>query len=130
MHTGQIRRFQTPIICAILDLDADFTKSFAFSASHARGARSIGANYILSLTLAVLDEVGEKELEAIVQSELISQLHTRDLSRSVDFLKDVEMNDAALLRAFWERLSGPLARHRLKRLALQRDPRTITTLHL
>lgn len=111
-------------------MDAELTKSFAFSASYARGTRSIGSNYIFSLTLPVLSEAEEKEFEATVQSELISQLHTRDLSSGVIFLKGVEMNDEALLRAFWDRLSGPLARFRLRRLALQRDPRTVTILHL
>ncbi len=111
-------------------MDAELTKSFTFSASHARGMRSIGSNYIFSVTLPVLDEAEERELEAIVQSELISQLHTRDLTEGVDFLKGVEMNDAAFLRAFWSRLSGSLARFKPRRLALQRDPRTVTTLHL
>ena len=111
-------------------MDAELTKSFVFSASHRSGARSIGANYTLFLTLPALDEAAEKELDAVVQSELIEKIHTRDLSESVDFLKGVEITDAALLKAFRVRLERPLARHGLRRLALQRDARTVTTLHL
>ena len=111
-------------------MDAELTKAFAFSASHRSGVRFIGANYILFLTLPALDEAAEKELDAVVQAELIAKLHTRDLSDGVDFLKGVEITDAGLLRAFRERLEKPLARHGLRRLALQRDARTVTTLHV
>lgn len=111
-------------------MDAELTKSFVFSASYTRGKRFIGSNYILSLSLPALDETAEKELETIVQSELISKIHTRDLSEGVSFLKGAEMSDASLLRAFWARLSAPLAQYGLRRLALQRDSRTVTTLHL
>ena len=111
-------------------MDAELTKSFAFSASHRSGSRSIGANYLFSISLPALGETAEKELERLVQSELISKLHTRDLSDGVNFLKGVEMTDAGLLRAFWGLLSGPLAPHKPRRFALQRDSRTVTTLYL
>ena len=111
-------------------MDAELTKSFAFSASHKSGARSIGANYVLFITLPALDEASEKEFESLVQRELIAKVHTRDLSENVDFLKGLEISDAALLRAFREKLEKPLAGHALRRLALQRDARTVTTLLL
>jgi len=111
-------------------MDAELTKSFAFSASYRSGARSVGANYILFVTLPALDEFAEKEMEAVVQKELISKVHTRDLSENVDFLKGVEVSDSGLLRAFREKLEKPLAGRGLRRLALQRDARTVTTLIL
>ena len=110
--------------------ETELTKSFAFSASHASGARAIGRNYTFWITVEALDEARELELEATVRRELIEKLHTRDLSEQVDFLKHVEKTDAALLDAFWARLSKPLAPYRPRRLALQRDARTVTTLHL
>ena len=110
-------------------MDAELTKTFAFSASHKRGERSIGANYTLSVTTKALDESAEDELDSTVRSELIMKLHTNDFS-AVDFLKGVEPEDSALLRAFWSRLSGPLAKFVPRKLALQRDSRTTTTLYL
>ncbi len=107
----------------------ELTKSFAFSASFARGTRSIGVNFTLSVTVAELEESAEKDLEARVRKELISKLHTRDLSE-VDFLKGVTITDGALLRAFWARLSDPLKAYAPRRLALQRDAQTLTTLYL
>ena len=111
-------------------MDAELTKSFAFSASYRSGARSVGANYILSVSLPALDGAAEKEFEGAVQDSLISKLHARDLSENVDFLRGAEMTDAGLLRAFWAVLAGPLAHHRVRRLALQRDARTVTILYL
>ncbi len=111
-------------------MDAELTKSFPFSASYARGTRSIGVNFILSVTVAELDEAAENDLEDLVQRDLISKIHTRDLSGDVDFLKGVEITDGSLLRAFWTKLARPLERYGPRRLALQRDSRTVTTLQL
>ena len=109
-------------------MEAEFTKSFAFSASYSSGGRSVGRNFTLQITVEASDEARERELEMIVERELISRVHLRDLSEGVDFLKNVEKTDEALLRAFWTRLSKPLGTYHPKRLALQRDARTITTL--
>jgi hypothetical protein len=109
-------------------MDAELTKSFAFSASYSSGARALGYNYTLWVTVDALDEARERELETLVERELISRLHTRDLTDQDDFLKGVEKTDAALLGAFWTRLAGPLRPYRPRRLALQRNARTVTTL--
>ena len=111
-------------------MDAELTKCFAFSASHSSGGRAVGRNYVLSITVPAMREDRESEFEAVVRRELISKLHTRDLSEHVDFLKNVEKTDAALLGAFWTQLEGPLRPYGPKRFALQRDLRTLTTLHL
>lgn len=111
-------------------MDAELTKAFAFSASYSSGGRALGRNYTLLVTVGCLKETEERELEAIVRSELIDQVHTRDLSEQVEFLRNIEIDDVALLRAFWGRLKKPLTRFGPRRLALQRDPRTVTTLQL
>ena len=110
-------------------MDAELTKSFAFSASYSRAARSIGVNYTFSVSVPAVDEEAEKELESVVRRELISKLHTRDLSEHVDFLKGVEISDEALLRVFWALLAKPLERYGIRSLSLRRDGRTVTTLH-
>lgn len=110
-------------------MGAELTKAFAFSASYSVGTRSLGRNYMLSITVEALDEKREAEFEALVQERLISSLHTRDLSQ-VDYLKGITITDAALLEAFRKRLTGPLAAYKLRRMALRRDSRTVTTLSL
>ena len=109
-------------------MDVELTKAFSFSSSYTIGSRSIGRNFVLRLTVRALSEDEERALESLVEQELVSHLHTRDLSQNVDFLKNVEKTDQALLRAFWERLSRPLAPYGPKRLALERDAHTVTTL--
>jgi len=112
-----------------VDLAAELTKAFAFSASFSAGTRAIGRNYILLVTVEALEESRERLFEECVQKELISRVHSRDLTSQVDFLKGVEMTDASLLAAFWKRLASPLADYRPKRFALQRDTKTVTTLY-
>ena len=109
-------------------MDVEFTKVFPFSASYASAERSLGRNFKLWITVHAMDEAREREFEAIVERELISEVRSRDLSQHVEFLKNVEIDDLALLRAFWARLSVPLRGFGTKRLALERDARTVTTL--
>ena len=110
-------------------MDAELTKSFAFSASYSSGARSLGRNYIFAVTVPVLTEAQESALEEVVQHELISKVHTHDLGE-VDFLRGVLLNDEVLLRAFWKQLARSLEPYKPKRFSLQRDARTVTVLHL
>ena len=110
-------------------MDAELTKSFAFSASYSAGARALGRNYIFSVTVPALTEAQEPAFEETVQREILSKVHTRDLGE-VDFLRGIALNDEVLLRAFWKRLAKPLEPYRPKRLSLQRDARTVTVLHL
>ena len=110
-------------------MDAELTKSFTFSASYSQGSRNVGANYVFLVCTAALDDTAEAELEAVVGREIISKLHTNDFSK-VDFLKGVGTTDAALLRAFWSRISGPLAGFSPRRISLQKDSRTTTTLYV
>lgn len=110
-------------------MGVELTRAFAFSCSYTAGERALGRNYTLSVTVAAPAEAREAELEAAVRKNLVDDLHTRDLSQ-VGWLAGIEISDVALLRAFWKRLSGPLASFEAKRLALQRDSRTVTTLHL
>lgn len=109
-------------------MDAELTKGFSFSASYRSGDRSIGRNYILRVTVHALPESEENEFEKTVQNELIEKIHTRDLSDNVDFLKNTAIDDLALLRAFRKRLAASLARFQPKRLTLERDARTETTI--
>lgn len=111
-------------------METEFTKSFAFSASYRESDRSVGRNYTLLVTVGEMGALREREFEETVRRELISLVHTRDLSDGVDFLMGIEKADGPLLRGFWSRLSGPLAPYKPKRVALQRDARTVTTLIL
>ena len=110
-------------------MQPELTKSFPFSASYESEGRAVGRNFTLWVTVDALEEGAEREFEAVIERELVSKLHTRDLSQHVDFLKGVPIRDTELLRVFWGRLSKPLAPYHLKRLALQRDARTMTTFH-
>lgn len=106
----------------------ELTKTFAFSACHTHSGRVLGRNYLLGITLEWLPEEREKAMSEIVHREIISKVHTRDLGEDVYFLKKSVIDDASILQAFWQRLSGPLSDFRVRRLTLQRDPETSTTL--
>ena len=108
-------------------MQLELKKAFAFSACYTVGARALGRNYTLSITLPALDESQERDFERLVEQTLISKLHTRDIEQ-VSFLKGVPRNDADFLKVFWQVLSEPLAHYKPLRLELERDSRTRTTL--
>ncbi len=56
-------------------MDAELTKSFPLSASYSLDGRSIGRNFTLHVTVDALDEARERELERIVERELLSKVH-------------------------------------------------------
>ena len=103
-----------------------FTKFFHFSASHARGEKIKGHNYVLGVTIDPLEEEKETAFEKKVEAVLIKKLDSRDLGTDVDFLKNVEINDLNLLRIFWDLLAVQLPPARLRALSLERDKRTHT----
>src|SRR3989338_5709939 len=105
----------------------ELTKTFSFSACHTASGRILGRNYLLKIALEWLPEAREKILSDIVRREILSKVHTRDLGEDVFFLKRTEIDDASILKAFWQRLSGPLEDFQVKYLTLQRDSETSTT---
>ena len=110
-------------------MPVELTKAFAFSASRSEGERVLGRNYVLKLTLEAVPESAEGELERIVEASLISKIHSRDLGE-VHFLSGIPKDDAGLLRVFADILRAGLGAYRLRRLSLERDSRTTTTLDL
>lgn len=105
----------------------ELTKTFAFSACHTHSGRVLGRNYLFKITLEWLPEDREKAVSEIVQREILSKVHTRDLGEDVYFLKKAVIDEASILQAFWQRLSGPLSGFRVKCLTLQRDSETSAT---
>jgi hypothetical protein len=110
-------------------MGVELSKSFTFSASLRRGERALGRNYVLTLSVAPLDEAREKEFEAAVKRDLVDGLHTRDLSDLPDF-KDACASDEALLRAMKKKLDRVLSQFNARRIELRLDPRSVLTMNL
>ncbi len=103
------------------------TKTYAFSVCYSKGARMLGQNYRLRVTVDAIDEASEKDLDRRVHDSLISNIHTRDLA-DVPFLRDVQREDGALLHALSDRLGSVLKNHTLRQMILVRDERAETCL--
>ena len=105
-------------------MPATVTKTFEFSASHSQDGKVFGHNYVLRCTFLATDASAEAGLTEKIESSLIHKLHSRDLGESVDFLKNVALNDLSLLRAFWRVITEATRPSQLHSLRLKRDRRT------
>ncbi len=106
------------------------TKFFHFSASHSRGGKVIGKNYILEISIRATSAEEELEFEGKVQSGLIGCLESRDLGLHVDFLKGLDLTDLNLLKAFWAKAQEAVPFAEILSLSLTRDAKTKTTLSI
>ncbi len=106
------------------------TKSFRFSASHSEGSKVIGKNYIMEVTTRALSAKEETEFEKTVESRLLRHLESRDLGLEVEFLKDIEITDANLLKVFWGLLEKGAPFVQILSLSLIRDSKTKTTVSI
>ncbi len=109
-----------------MGMKAGLKKAFRFSCSYSRGAKTIGCNYILWLTLDALSVEDEIQFVARVEEKLISKVHNHDLSEDVDFLKQTPITDAHLLEAFYRILSTEIPETPIESLELERDGSTRT----
>ena len=109
-------------------MDVQLTKYFSFSASRESGGRVFGHNFILGVTVDAAGEDAERRLVHSVETGLIRTLESRDLGLDVELLKGGPTSDAELLSAFRPVLEKAAAPQKLRRLTLERDKRTITTL--
>ncbi len=101
-----------------------FTKKFFFSASHEKGDRVLGHNYVLGVVTGSLNDSEETTLEHAVQRALIDKIDARDLGLHVDFLKDTEINELNLLKSFWNILEPEIRPLILSSLFLEKDGRS------
>lgn len=101
-----------------------FTKKFNFSASFKRGEKILGHNYVLGVVTDPLSESEETALERSVRSLLIQKIDSRDLGMHVDFLKDTEISEVNLLKAFWGILEQGIQPIALQSLFLEKDARS------
>ena len=108
----------------------ELTKFFSFSACHTSSGKVLGRNYRFGITVEWVNQAQEERLIETVRRELISKVHTRDLGENVDFLKNISIDDASLLKEFKKRLSAALMGFNIKRLTLERDSETSTVLFL
>lgn len=111
-------------------MKALLTKRFSFSASFSRDGRVYGHNYTLGVTLPFSDKIDEEGLERSVREGLIDKIHSRDLSLHVDILKNVEITDLNLLRAFAPEVAAAVRPLALHSLWLERDSRTRLEIHV
>ena len=87
--------------------------------------RDHGHNYVVEVTVAgpVDPETGMvanlKDVDAVIQRELIESVDHRHLNRDVDFLRGVIPTAENVALAAWRRLAPHLAPARLVRLRLQ-----------
>ena len=109
-------------------MSATVTKTFEFSASHAEGDKVVGHNYILKCVYLAADASAEEGLTEKIQRDVIQKLHSRDLGQSVDFLKNVPLNDLAILRTLWRVITEATRPAQLHSLCLIRDRQTEWTL--
>lgn len=108
------------------------TRKFHFSASHkvcnpnwsdeenlrvygkCANANGHGHNYILEVTVAGENnpEIGYvmdlKELNDIVENELMSKVDHKNFNIDVDFMKDVNPTTENIVMQFWEKLAGKI----------------------
>ena len=96
--------------------------------SHSEKGKILGHNYVLSATFQAADASAEEGLTEKIGEALIQKVHSRDLGESVDFLKNVALNDLSLLRAFWTVITQATRPAQLQSLSLQRDRHTQWTL--
>ena len=101
-----------------------WTKIFHFSASFSKGTEVRGHNFTLAVTAEYAGGMDEAAAEKKIEDGLIRKIHSRDLSLHVDFLKNTEINDLNLLKAFLPIVSWEIAPLKLHSLALERDSRT------
>ena len=101
-----------------------WTKLFYFSASFSKNTEVHGHNYTLAVTLRFSGKLDEVLVEEAIEKALIQKIHSRDLGRDVDFLKNVKITDLNLLKVFSEIISREIRPIRIERLSLRRDPRT------
>lgn len=106
----------------------ELTKFFSFSACHTVSGRVLGRNYRFGITVEWVSQDQEDRLVAIVQREVIAKVHSRDLGESVDFLKNIRIDDGSLLESFEKRLSALLSDFKVIRLVLERDSETAAVL--
>ena len=104
------------------------TKSFHFSSSYTKAGRMIGKNYILEMTIEAVASDREELFEKKIREELIRSLESVDLGLHVNFLKNLEINDSNLLKAFWTEIERLCPDFKLHALTLVRDAVTRTTL--
>ncbi|MBI3252221.1 MAG: hypothetical protein HYZ52_02725 [Candidatus Omnitrophica bacterium] len=102
---------------------------FRFSASHSRGQKVYGHNYILEVITRGLNPEKESATAEKIRRTLIGKLESRDLGLDVDFLKGVEISDQVLLSAFWPIVENAARPAELSALSIKRDQRTKVTLH-
>ena len=88
----------------------------------------MGYNYTLGVTTDFVDEEAERRMAEKIEKGLIKKLESRDLDVHVDFLKDVEINDLNLLKAFWKIMKKEIAPNKILSLSISRDGKTLTTL--
>ncbi len=109
-----------------MGMRAKLKKAFRFSCSYSRGAKTIGCNYVLWLTLDALGAEDEIGFARQVDDHLIKKIHNHDLSLDVDFLSDTPITDARLVEAFYRILSSALPEYPILSLELERDNSTRT----
>ncbi len=105
-------------------MKASLKKAFRFSCSYTKGAKTVGCNYVLWVTLDYLDQASEAAISNKIEAVLIQPIHNRDISEHVDFLKNVPISDLHLLEAFYRILSAELPECGLSSLELERDGST------
>jgi len=88
----------------------------------------LGYNYTLGVTTDFVDEETERLMTEKIENVLIKKMESRDLGLHVDFLKDVEINDLNLLKAFAKILDEEIAPKKILSLSISRDGKTLTTL--
>lgn len=102
-------------------MKAVLTKSFRFSASSTLRGRALGKNYILEITLDVLDPEKEIDFENKVREHLIGPIHSTDLG---------ETTDQQLLQDLWMKAERAALGCRLSAMTLIRDETARTTFAL
>lgn len=103
------------------------TQFFRFSASFAHQKKIYGHNYKLGITTSWMDDESEKEFVRRIEEKLISQIHSRDLTLDVPFLKGLEITDAVLLEHFYVIALKAAEPQRIYSMALERNSRTTAT---
>ena len=96
--------------------------------SDSKNDKIVGHNYILGVTIKILDGAEEQFLVKMIEDNIIQKIHSRDLGFDVDFFKNSSIGEPFMLERFQtliENLIKPLS---ILSLSLERDSNTIFTL--
>ena len=106
------------------------TRYFNFSASYEESGKIYGHNYRLGVTMAWVPLPLEITITEQIEEGLIQKIHSRDFRLHTDWFAQDTIDDEKLLIKFSQIIKSCCPSTALKKLTLDRNQASITTLEL